>query len=138
MWHESGTNDMAAPKRVMIVDDEPDIVAIMELALKNRGYSVSAFTSPGKAIEEIRDSQEYALVISDIRMPGMNGFELARKVREARPDIPLVLMTAFEINKPEFAALFPSTTVSDLVKKPFSGAQLISIVRKYVGVTEQH
>jgi hypothetical protein len=52
--------------------------------------------------------------------------------------MPLVLMTAFEINKPEFAVLFPSTFVSDLVKKPFSGAQLISIVRKYVGVTEQH
>jgi CheY-like chemotaxis protein len=122
----------------MIVDDEPDIVAIMELALKNRGYDVGAFTSPGKAAEEIRSDKDYALVISDVRMPGMNGFELARKVREARPDIPLVLMTAFEINKPEFAALFPSTLVSDLVKKPFSGAQLISIVRKYVGVTEQH
>jgi CheY-like chemotaxis protein len=122
----------------MIVDDEPDIVAIMELALKSRGYSVGAFTSPGKAVEELRSSKEYALVISDIRMPDMNGFELARKAREARPDIPLVLMTAFEINKPEFAVLFPSTSVSDFVKKPFSGARLVSIVRKYVGVTEQH
>lgn len=129
---------MSAPKKVMIVDDEPDIVAIMELSLKNRGYDVAAFTSPGRAVEEIRSSGDYALVISDVRMPGMNGFELARKVREARPDVPLVLMTAFEINKPEFAMIFPSTFVSDLVKKPFTGAQLVALVRKYVGVMEQH
>ena len=129
---------MSAPKKVMIVDDEPDIVAIMELSLKNRGYDVGAFTSPGRAVEEIRSNGDYALVISDVRMPGMNGFELARKVREARPDVPLVLMTAFEINKPEFAMIFPSTFVSDLVKKPFTGAQLVALVRKYVGVMEQH
>lgn len=129
---------MSAPKKVMIVDDEPDIVAIMELSLKNRGYDVAAFTSPGRAVEEIRSNGDYALVISDVRMPGMNGFELARKVREARPDVPLVLMTAFEINKPEFAMIFPSTFVSDLVKKPFTGAQLVALVRKYVGVMEQH
>ena len=129
---------MTAPKKVMIVDDEPDIVAIMELSLKNRGYDVGAFTIPGRAVEEIRSDGDYALVISDVRMPGMNGFELARKVREARPDIPLVLMTAFEINKPEFSRIFPSTFVSDLVKKPFTGAQLVALVRKYVGVMEQH
>ena len=129
---------MPALKKVMIVDDEPDIVAIMELSLKDRGYDVGAFTIPGRAVEEIRNDRNYALVISDVRMPEMNGFELARKVREARPDIPLVLMTAFEINKPEFAKIFPSTLVSDLVKKPFSGAQLVALVRKYVGVTEQH
>jgi CheY-like chemotaxis protein len=129
---------MSAPKKVMIVDDEPDIVAIMEISLKNWGYDVGAFTSPSRAVEEIRTDGDYALVISDVRMPGMNGFELARKVKEARPDIPLVLMTAFEINKQEFVKIFPSTFVSDLVKKPFSGVQLLALVRKYVGVTEQH
>jgi CheY-like chemotaxis protein len=60
---------MTAPKKVMIVDDEPDIVAIMELSLKGSGYSVGAFTSPGKAVEEIRTNDDYALVISDVRMP---------------------------------------------------------------------
>jgi two-component system, cell cycle sensor histidine kinase and response regulator CckA len=123
----------------MIVDDEPDIVAIVELALRSGGYEVGGFTSPEEAIEEIRrNSNDYALVISDVRMPGVSGFELARRVREARPGMPLVLMTAFEINKSEFSMIFPSTCVSDLVKKPFSNAQLFDIVRRYIGLTEKH
>ncbi len=47
-------------------------------------------------------------------------------------------MTAFEINKPGFSSLFPSMSVSGLVTKPFTNALLIGIVRKYVGITEQH
>ena len=71
-------------------------------------------------------------------MPGVSGFELARRVREARPGMPLVLMTAFEINKSEFSMIFPSNCVSDLVKKPFSNAQLFDIVKRYIGLTEKH
>ena len=129
---------MRAPKKVMIVDDEPDIVAVIELSLRTTGYEVSGFTSPEKAIEEIRrNSNDYSLVISDIRMPGVSGFELARRMEEARPGIPLVLMTAFEINKSEFSSIFPSTCVSDLIKKPFSNVQLFNIVRRYIGLTEK-
>jgi DNA-binding NtrC family response regulator len=79
MWLNLAKNTMSAPKKVMIVDDERDIVAIMELALRSNGYGAAGFSSPGKALEEIRNNGEYALVISDIRMPSMNGFELARK-----------------------------------------------------------
>jgi DNA-binding NtrC family response regulator len=130
---------MSNPKKVMIVDDEPDIVQAIELALKVNGYMAEGFTNPAKAIEEFRNNgQEYALVISDIRMPTMSGLELARNIKEVDPDVPLVFMTAFEINKSEFLALFPSMQVSELVTKPFVNALLIRIVRKYVGITEQH
>ena len=62
---------MTTPKKVMIVDDEPDIVGSLENALKNQGYRAICFTEPLKAIEEFRNnSQEYALVVSDIKMPG--------------------------------------------------------------------
>lgn len=130
---------LIAPKKVMVVDDEPDIVAAIELALKNHGYRAGGFTNPEMAVEEIRNnSRAYALVISDIRMPGMNGFDLARNVRAINPGVPLVFMTAFEIHKSEFSSLFPSTSVAELVTKPFTNAQLIGIVRKYAGITEKH
>jgi CheY-like chemotaxis protein len=130
---------MQIPKKVMVVDDEPDIVTAIELTLKRSGYRVEGFTDPGKAVEEFRDnSREYALVISDIRMPGMNGFEVARSIKKIKPDIPLVIMTAFQIHKREFSSLFPSISVSELVTKPLADALLISIVRKYVGITKQH
>jgi DNA-binding NtrC family response regulator len=130
---------MPNPKKVMIVDNEPEIVRAIELALKVNGYLAEGFTDPAKAIVEFRNNgHEYALVISDIRMPAMSGFELARNIKEADPNVPLVFMTAFEINKPEFSSLFPSMQVSEFVTKPFVNALLIRIVRKYIGITEQH
>lgn len=126
------------PKKVMVVDDESDIVAIIELALKNVGYLVGAFTSPGKAFAEIATNDGYGLVISDIRMSSTDGFEFARKVRKARPDIPIVLMTAFEIDRSEFSSLLSPDFVTDVIKKPFSNAQLIEIVRKHFTVTNFH
>jgi DNA-binding NtrC family response regulator len=129
---------MPNPKKVMIIDDEPDIIAAIELALKRRGYRADGFTDPEKAVEEFNNnSREYAMVISDIRMPSMSGFELARKIKSAKPDVPLVIMTAFEIHKREFSSLFPSISVSELVTKPLTDPLLISIVRKYVGITKQ-
>ena len=100
---------------------------------------MDGFTSPIDAMKKFtEDVNAYALVISDVRMPGMSGFDLAKKIRAINPDLPVVLMTAFEINNSEFSQTFPSTSVSELVAKPFTNTQLIGIVRKYVGVTEQH
>jgi DNA-binding NtrC family response regulator len=130
---------MTTPKKVMIVDDEPDIVGSLDNALKNHGYRSVCFMDPLKAIEEFRsNSQEYALVISDIKMPGMDGFEFARNVKEASRDMPMVLMTAYEMNESEFSSLLPPAVSAELLKKPFSNTQLLGIVRKYVGITEQH
>jgi DNA-binding NtrC family response regulator len=130
---------MLNPKKVMIVDDEPDIVTSIELALKRSGYRGEGFTDPEEAVKEFRNnSKEYALVISDIRMPGMSGFDLARNIKKTRPDIPLVIMTAFQIHKREFSSIFPSIPVSELVTKPVTDAVLFSIIRKYVGITKQH
>jgi len=130
---------MATPKKViMVVDDEQEIVDIAKIALKSQGYQVEGYTDPRVAVQEFsKNDDRYALVISDIRMPGMSGFELARGIRAARPNVALVLMTAFEMHKSEFSSLFPSTMISDLVIKPFTSAQLLRIVRKYVGITER-
>ncbi|MEW6604734.1 MAG: response regulator [Thermoproteota archaeon] len=130
---------LITPKKVMVVDDEEDIVATIKMALQSQGYEAGCFTSPEMAIKEIRHrGEEYALVISDIRMPTITGFEFARAVRETSPDMPIVFMTAFKINKSEFLQVFPSTLVVELITKPFTTAQLIGTVRKYVGITEQH
>lgn len=134
--------ELGTPGKVMIVDDEDDIVDTIRLTLQSHGYEAGCFTSAESAIRAIRDNggDEYALVISDIRMPTMNGFEFARVIRDTMPEIPIVFMTAFDIRKSEFSRVFPSTSASvvELITKPFSRAQLIGIVRKYIGVTEQH
>jgi CheY-like chemotaxis protein len=130
---------MATPKKVMIVDDEPDIVGALEAALEGYGYRPGCFTDPLKAIEEFKNnSEDYALVISDIRMPGMDGFEFAKNVRETRGDTPVVLMTAYEIGDSQFSSRLPPGVAAELLRKSFSNAQLLGIVGKYVGITELH
>lgn len=130
---------MLSPRKVMLVDDERAALASGLAALQASGYSAAGFTDPAKALAEFRkNARQYALVISDIRMPGISGFELARRICEINPDMPIVFMTAFEIAKSEFQRLFPSCKVAELVTKPVSGAQLVRIARRHVGITEQH
>jgi CheY-like chemotaxis protein len=130
---------MTTPKKVMIVDDEPDIVGALGVALESYGYNPGGFTDPLKALQEFKaSSQDYGLVVSDIKMPYMDGFEFARNIKEIRSDMALVLMTAFEMDYSEFSSLLPTGVTADLLRKPFSNSQLITILRKYVGIMEQH
>ena len=115
----------------MIVDDEPDLLAITGTMLENRGYKVHAFTDPIKALDHVKvDScKECSIVVSDIRMPGMSGFELVRYLKEARPEMKVILITAFKINKEEVQKVLPSTPVDGFVTKPFRSADLIEAVK---------
>jgi DNA-binding NtrC family response regulator len=95
----------------MIVDDESGILYVLRPGVeKNRGYSVCTFSVPVQALKHFRDNPgAYDLVISDVRMSEMTGFEFVRHVKEIRPDIKVMLMTAFDINQSEFARVLPST-----------------------------
>ena len=130
---------MLFPRKVMLIDAERGVVARGLAALQASGYGAVGFTDPAKALAEFRkNSRHYDLVISDIRMPRISGFELARRICEIKPDMPIVFMTSFEIAMPEFLRLFPSCKVAELVTKPVSSAQLVKIARRHVGITEQH
>lgn len=127
---------MKIPKRVMAVDDEVNVVTTIQEILESHGYTVGCFTRPDRAIKEIKSKgKDYALIISDIRMPDMNGFEFARSIKQTSPDIPIVFMTAFEISKAEFSLMFPSAPVVDLITKPIARAELLGVVRRYLGIT---
>jgi DNA-binding NtrC family response regulator len=82
---------------------------------------VNAFTSPEEALQSFKSNAElYSLVLSDIRMPGLSGIQLAKKVKEINPNVKVVLMTAFEIRDKEFSTVFPSTRVNGFIQKPIS------------------
>lgn len=123
----------------MIVDDESDVVSIFKSVLERHEYNVDGFTDPQLALNEFKVNHEkYALIISDIKMPQMSGFELVRQIKQIYADIYIVLVTAFEVKESEFAMMFPSTKVDELIKKPISSQQLLALAIKYVGVVEQH
>jgi DNA-binding NtrC family response regulator len=118
---------------ILIVDDESDIVSIFKQALNKKGFHVFGFTDPLLALEHFQiNSKQYSLVISDLRMPAMNGYEFIRKVKEIKPEVKVFLMTAFEINDAEFRSVFSDIEIEGLIQKPVSLANLASTISKYV------
>lgn len=113
-------------KSILIVDDEFDIVTLIKASLQKHGFSTLAFTDPLLALEHFQNnSNDFALVISDIRMPSMNGYELIRKIKAERPTIKTILISAFEINKEEFSKIMPTVKIDSFITKPISLKQLI-------------
>ncbi len=99
----AGDVKLPANEWILIVDDEFDIMSIFKQALKKKGFHVFGFTDPLLALEHFQiNIKRYGLVISDLRMPGMNGYEFVKKVNEIKPEIKIFLMTAFEIKDAEF------------------------------------
>ena len=125
----SPTKELTKKASVLIVDDEPDILTIFKQSLEKAGYSTYGFVNPSAALEHyLQNPQSYQIIISDVRMPGMSGLELARKVREVSQDVKIVLMSSFEITMPEFNKVLPSIKVDALLDKPIRLEKLNSIL----------
>ena len=82
---------MSAP-RILIVDDEPEILKVLKRALRSEGFDVVDTTSPAEALKLLAD-EEWDLLISDIDMPIINGYELVKRARELRPETVRILIT---------------------------------------------
>jgi CheY-like chemotaxis protein len=136
--------------RIMVVDDEKDILRIIKRDLESPlsgaqqdkggpevdgelntervgdAFMVETFNNGRNALEALDSHPDdyYDLVVTDIRMPQMNGFELYRKIKERNPSMKIVFITAFEINKEEFNKVLPSIDVKDFIIKPISMTNL--------------
>lgn len=117
---------------MVLVDDDSDILTVLKQNLEANNYQVYAFDNPIKALEYIQSTNSPHLLITDIRMPGMNGFELARQTNSCKPDMMIMLLTSFEINWSEFEKVFPSARIDALVKKPVNAKKLVDAVNALV------
>lgn len=128
-------NNQQLPERqqkassVLLIDDDRDILTVLKRSLDTKGVNAYGFTNPVLAVEHFRNNAaNYDIVITDIRMPQMNGFEVARAVKEIRPDIKLAFITAFEINESEFEKVLPSTKVDAFITKPVKSATFVEMI----------
>lgn len=122
-------NTSNIPPRVMVVDDERDILSILKRGLESKNrFQVDTFMDAESALESLKENSDdyYDLVLTDIRMPKINGFELYRRIKESNPHMKIVFITAFEINKDEFSKVIPSVDVIDFISKPVSMSTLIT------------
>jgi two-component system cell cycle sensor histidine kinase/response regulator CckA len=123
--------------RLLIVDDDSDIVQVLKMGLLKNGFSVEAFTNPQEALQSFKSNAEsYCLVLSDIRMPSISGIQLAKRVKEVNPNVKVVLMTAFEIRDSGFSKVFPSTQVDGFVEKPIGIKELTDKILSIIGDTK--
>jgi DNA-binding NtrC family response regulator len=120
--------------KILVIDNESDIAYILRRWLLDNGIFAAAFTQPKEAFMHWKEhSTEYCLVLSDIRMPGLTGFEIARSIRKINPDVKIILFSAFEINMQEFEKVMPNTRVDEFIEKPINRDKLLQVIRKHIG-----
>jgi DNA-binding NtrC family response regulator len=125
------TSSDRSSKSILAINDEYDIVNLIQESLQRHRFKVCTFTEPPAALEHfISHFKDYDIVISDIRMPGMNGYEFVRKVKESNPQVKVILMSAFDIDDKEFYNVLPDINVDAFLQKPFSIGQLNDLIGK--------
>ena len=137
--NEDDNNDNGKPvAKLLIVDDDPDIVQVLKRGLQKNSFLVNAFTNPEEALQSFKsDAESYCVVVSDMRMPALSGIQLARKVKEINPNVKVILMTAFEIRDSEFSKVFPSTQVDGFVQKPIGIKDLTKKILSVISETRR-
>jgi DNA-binding response OmpR family regulator len=115
-------------KRVLIVDDEPDVNLTLKMVLEENGFKVDSFTDPLLALENFKgESGLYDMLIVDIRMPDMNGFELYREIKKIDNKVKICFLTAGEMDYNQFGKeLFPPALDENcFIQKPIQNETLI-------------
>ena len=104
-------------EKILVVDDELDMLMLLRMIIEdNTDFEVETTNNPSEGLKLLTDN-EYDLVISDLKMPGMDGMELFDELREIRPDIPVIIITAYGSLGTADEAM--NKGVSDFITKPF-------------------
>jgi DNA-binding response OmpR family regulator len=107
------------PTRIFIVDDDVDIVATYKLGLEEYGFEVDGYTNPITALSKFRPNF-YDFLIIDIRMPIMNGFELAEKILKIDISSQICFITAFDLYYESLVEEYPNLDFTCFLRKPIS------------------
>jgi two-component system OmpR family response regulator len=121
-----GVSSPGEPLRVLVVDDEPNIVDVISMALRHQGYEVTSADTGSRALVEARESRPHAMVL-DVMLPDMEGFEVARRLSAERAGVPILFLSARDNTADKVRGL--TMGGDDYVTKPFSLEELIARLR---------
>jgi CheY-like chemotaxis protein len=118
--------------KILVVNDQPDNTSIFSMSLEDGGFEVDAFTDPLLALSKFKsDHKKYDLLILDIKMPGMNGFELYEEIRKIDNKVKTCFLTAFgEGYTEEFGRRFSSSINVSFIRKPIRVDDLVKKVNE--------
>lgn len=115
----------SSARSIIVVDDEVELATLFKAFLTNEGYNVISFADPILAFEYFKEtSDKHSLIITDLRMPGLSGIELAKKIREINTEIKIFLTTAFDTKDLEDQSDFKIARIDRLIQKPFHFSDL--------------
>ncbi len=108
---------MSALRKVLVVDDDPVVGKSFDRVLSAKGYAVITASNAQDALNKL-DAENYDVVFTDIKMPGMSGLEMAEQVKQRRPWLPVVIVTGY--GSPDNEARAEAAGVSSFLRKPLS------------------
>jgi len=120
-------------KRIMLIDNEEGLCRMMEAVLTDCGYKVKAFTRSFEAVEQFAPDR-FDLVVSDIKMPGLDGLEVLQRIKAKAPDIPVIMITAYATVEMSIQALRKGA--HDMLTKPFEPEELVYRVQNALQHTQ--
>jgi CheY-like chemotaxis protein len=118
-------------KRVLIVDDEPDVILTLKIVLEENGFKVDSFTDPLLALQNFKEEAGmYNMIILDIKMPNMNGYELYRQIKKIDDKVKVCFLTASEMYYDAYEDIFNTLDVKCFIQKPIENKELIDRLNK--------
>ena len=122
------TNVSSETKRILLVDDEPDVTIAFKMGLEGKGYKVDAFNEPDEALASFKVGV-YDLLLLDIKMPKMNGFQLYEELEKLDKKAKVCFITAFEVYYRSLRELFPQIEIDCFIKKPIETEELVKRIQ---------
>jgi CheY-like chemotaxis protein len=120
-------------RKILVVDDEPDNASIFTMSLEDGGFEVDTFTNPLLALSIFKAGRKYDLLILDIKMSDMNGFELYEEIRKIDNKVRVCFLTAFgEGYTEEFGRRFTSSPSVSFIRKPIRMDDLVKKVNEMI------
>jgi DNA-binding response OmpR family regulator len=120
---------------IIVVDDESDLAFLYKQFITGLGFDVVSFTDSLLAFEHFKQNiDRYCLLITDLRMPGMNGIDLANKVREVNKTVKIFLVTAFATEDLENRQDFKAAKVDRIIQKPLKLSKLKEIIKQDIKI----
>jgi two-component system, OmpR family, response regulator ChvI len=122
------TKTSAGSKRILLVDDEPDVAITFKMGLEGKGYKVDTFNDPEEALARFKIGV-YDLLLLDIKTPKTNGFQLYEELEKLDKEAKVCFITAFEVYYQSLRELFPQIDIDCFIKKPIDSEELIKKIQ---------
>jgi DNA-binding response OmpR family regulator len=123
----NSVGSIGTTKEILVIDDDPDVLNLFTEFLKREGFRTASYLDPLAALREIRGNpQRYSLVITDIRMPGISGLEIIKRVSQINQEIKVILISAFELDGDNLKGI----KYEDFIKKPVHLRSLAETIDK--------